>query len=131
MYTMSVRSPSGMPAPATGAVPFATGRLSPVSSDSATSSVAALSSLPVRRNDITRLDRDDIAGDQLCSGDLRLLAIAPHPGGHDQPPLERGDRALGLALLLQAENRVSQCQQNQQKAGSQLPEGEEAEEADH
>ena len=85
----------------------------------------------VSRNDVTRLDRDDIAGDQLFSGDLRLLAIAPHPGGHDQPPLERGDGVLGLALLLQAENRVSQCQRDQQKAGSQLPEGIEAEEAGH
>jgi len=46
MYTMSVRSPSGMSASPTRAVPFETGRLSPVSSDSATSSVAARSSLP-------------------------------------------------------------------------------------
>ena len=46
MYTMSVRSPSGVSAPSTGSVPLATGRLSPVSADSATSSVAALSSLP-------------------------------------------------------------------------------------
>ena len=44
MYTMSVRSPSGVPAPATGSVPLATGRLSPVSADSSTSSVAAFSS---------------------------------------------------------------------------------------
>ena len=46
MYTMSVRSPSGVPAPATGSVPLATGRLSPVSADSSTSSVAAFSSRP-------------------------------------------------------------------------------------
>ena len=46
MYTMPVRSPSGVPASPTGAVPFATGRLSPVSSDSATSSIATCTSLP-------------------------------------------------------------------------------------
>jgi len=46
MYTMSVRSPSGVSAPATGSVPLATGRLSPVSADSSTSSVAAFSSRP-------------------------------------------------------------------------------------
>src|SRR6516164_5097755 len=46
MYTMSVRSPSGVSAPSTVSVPFDTGRLSPVSADSATSSVAAFSSLP-------------------------------------------------------------------------------------
>ena len=43
---MPVRSPSGVAASATGSVSFATGRLSPVSADSATSSVAARSSLP-------------------------------------------------------------------------------------
>src|SRR6202035_903042 len=41
-----VRSPSGVPAPATGSVPLATGRLSPVSADSSTSSVAAFVSRP-------------------------------------------------------------------------------------
>jgi hypothetical protein len=85
----------------------------------------------VSRNDPTRLDRDDIAGDQLFSGDLGHLVIAPHPGGHDQPPLKRGHSALGLALLLQAENRVSHGQQDQQKAGSQLTQGNEAQEAGH
>ena len=46
MYTMSERSPSGVSAPATGSVPLATGRLSPVSADSSTSSVAAVTSRP-------------------------------------------------------------------------------------
>jgi len=46
MYTMSVRSPSGVPAPATGSVPLAAGTLSPVSADSSISSVAAVSSRP-------------------------------------------------------------------------------------
>ena len=43
---MSVRSPSGTSSPSTGSTPFETGRLSPVSADSATSSVAACSSRP-------------------------------------------------------------------------------------
>src|SRR5262245_46701771 len=42
---MSVRSPSGVPVPSTGSLSLATGRLSPVSADSATSSVAARSSV--------------------------------------------------------------------------------------
>ena len=46
MYTMPARSPSGAPAPFTGSVPLATGRLSPVSADSSTSSVATFSSRP-------------------------------------------------------------------------------------
>ena len=83
----------------------------------------------VSRNDVARLYRDDIAGDQLLGGDLRLLAVAPHPGRDDHHLLERGDGGFGLALLLQAENRVAQRQQEQQDAGSQLPEGVEAEDA--
>src|SRR3954447_4486061 len=46
MKTMSVRSPSGTSSPSTGATPFETGRLSPVSADSATSRVAADRSRP-------------------------------------------------------------------------------------
>ena len=83
MYTMSVRSPSGVPAPATGSVPLATGRLSPVSADSPASSVAAFSSRPSAGHDIARLDRDDVAGNQLPGGDLRQLAVPPHPGLDD------------------------------------------------
>jgi len=45
-YTMSVRSPSGVPAPGTVCVSLAAGRLSPVSADSSISSVAALTSRP-------------------------------------------------------------------------------------
>src|SRR5829696_3676977 len=46
MKTMSVRSPSGTSSPSTRATPFDTGTLSPVSADSATSSVAADRSRP-------------------------------------------------------------------------------------
>ena len=46
MKTMSVRSPSGVSVDATDSIPFDTGRLSPVSADSATSSVAAERSRP-------------------------------------------------------------------------------------
>ncbi len=46
MYTMSARSPSGVLVPFTGAVPLATGRLSPVGADSSTSSATAVSSRP-------------------------------------------------------------------------------------
>ncbi len=46
MYTMSVRSPRGVSGPSTDSTPFDTGKLSPVSADSATSSVAADSRRP-------------------------------------------------------------------------------------
>ena len=46
MYTMSVRSPSGVSGAATASAPLPTGRLSPVSAASATSSVAASSTRP-------------------------------------------------------------------------------------
>ena len=65
MYTMSVRSPSGVSACATGTVPFDTGRLSPVSADSATSSVAARSSRPSAGTMSPASIGDDVAGDQL------------------------------------------------------------------
>src|SRR6202035_4481805 len=99
----------------------------PVSSDSATSSEATRSSLPSAGTMSPASIETTSPGTSCAAGISASWPSRPHPGGHDQPPLEHGDRALSPALLLQAENRVSQCQQNQQKAGSQLPEGEEAE----
>ncbi len=46
MKTMPLRSPSGTSSPVTASVPLETGTLSPVSADSAISSVAAWSSRP-------------------------------------------------------------------------------------
>ena len=72
-----VRSPSGASAFSTAAVPFETGRLSPVSADSATSSVAAREQPAVGRDDVAGLDRDDVAGDELLG---RQLGQARRPG---------------------------------------------------
>ena len=120
MYTMSVRSPSGVPAPCTGSVPLETGRPSPVSADSSASSVAAFSSRPSAGHDIARLDRDDVPGDQLPGRDLGQLAVPPHLGLDDRHLLQGGDGRGGLALLPQVHDRVEQRQQDQQDARAEL-----------
>ena len=130
MYTMSVRSPSGVPAPSTGSVPLATGRLSPVSADSATSSVAARSSRPSAGTMSPASIADDVAGDELPGGDLRQLAVPHDLGLDDHHLLEGGDGRGRLPLLMQAENRVEQRQQDQDDAGLPLLQ-EEAHDAGH
>jgi hypothetical protein len=55
---------------------------------------------PVRGHDIARLDRDDVAGNQLPGGDLRQLAVPSHLGLDDHHLLQRGDGRGGLPLLL-------------------------------
>ena len=77
---------------------------------------------PVRRHDVARLDRDDIAGHQLLGGDLGQLAIPSHPGLDDHHLPKGGDGRGGLPLLPQAHDRVEQRQQDQQEARAELPE---------
>jgi len=72
---------------------------------------------PVRGHDIARLDRDDVAGNQLLGGDLRQLAVPPHLGLGDHHLLQGGDGRGGLPLLLQAHDRVEQRHEDQQQAG--------------
>ena len=71
---------------------------------------------PVGRDDIARLDRDDVPGNQLPGRDLRQLAVPPHPGLDDRHLLQGGDGRGGLALLPQVHDRVEQRQQDQQDA---------------
>jgi hypothetical protein len=75
---------------------------------------------PVRGHDIARLNRDDVPGNQLAGGDLRQLAVPPHPGLDDHHLLQGGDGRGGLPLLLQAHDRVVQRQQDQQQTGAEL-----------
>jgi hypothetical protein len=69
---------------------------------------------PVRRHLVPGGDQDDVADDELLGRDLRLLAAAPHPRGRLHHRLQGVHRALGLALLAQADDRVQQRQQDQQ-----------------
>jgi len=78
MYTMSERSPSGVSAPATGSVPLATGRLSPVSADSSTSSVAAVSSRPSADTISPAWIATISPGTSRPAGSFRQLAVPPH-----------------------------------------------------
>jgi hypothetical protein len=75
---------------------------------------------PVRRHDIARLDRDDVARDELLGGDVRQLTVPPHPGLDDHRLLQGGDGRGGLPLLVQALDRVEQSQQDQQDARAEL-----------
>jgi hypothetical protein len=75
---------------------------------------------PVGRDDIARLDRDDVPGDQLPGRDLGQLAVPPHPGLDDRHLLRGGDGRGGLALLPQVHDRVEQRQQDQQDARAEL-----------
>jgi hypothetical protein len=84
---------------------------------------------PVRGHDIARLDRDDVAGNQLPGGDLRELAVPPHPGLDDHHLLQGGDGRGGLPLLMQALDRAEQRQQDQQDARAELLERVEAADA--
>jgi hypothetical protein len=84
---------------------------------------------PVRGHDIARLDRDDVAGNQLPGGDLRQLAVPPHPALDDHHLLQGGDGRSGLPLLMQALDRVEQRQQDQQDARAELLERVEAADA--
>ena len=129
MYVMSVRSPSGVSAPCH--------RLGALGGRQALPRQRGLVDLqrgrrhqpPVRGHDIARLDRDDIAGNQLRGGDLRQLAVPPHLGRDDYHLLQRGDGRGRLPFLVQPLDRVEQRQQNQQDARSELLERVEAADA--
>ena len=102
MYAMSTRSPSGVSAPATASICLGTGRLSPVSADSSISSVAAFNSRPSAGTRSPASTSTMSPGTISLGGQLRDLAIAPHPRLDDQHLLQRGHARLGLALLVQA-----------------------------
>ena len=111
MYTMSVRSPSGVSGDATRPRrPSSTGRLSPVSAASATSSVAALDDPAVGRHHVAGLDGHDVAGDELLGRQLGHRAVAADLGLDEHHLLQGGDGGRRLALLAQADHGVEQRQ---------------------
>ena len=108
---MSVRSPSAASAAATGSTPLLTGRLSPVSAASATSSVAAASTRPSAGTTSPASIATTSPGHELLGRKLRQRAVASHPGLDDHHLLKRRHRRRRLALLAEPEHRVEQGQQ--------------------
>ena len=83
----------------------------------------------VRRDEVARLDVDDVARDELLHRDLDHLAAAADLRLDDHHLLERGDARLGLALLVEAQERVEQRQHDQDDAGRELAGQEHADDA--
>ena len=100
--------------------PCATGRLSPVSADSATSSVAAASSRPSAGTTSPASIATTSPGHELLGRQLRERAVAPHTRLDDHHLRERRDRRRRLALLAEAEHRVEQGQQQDHDPGAGL-----------
>ena len=108
---MSVRSPSGASAAATG--------LDALADRQALAGQRRLGDLerrrrqhaPVGRDDVARLDRDDVAGHELLGRQLRERAVAAHARLDDHHLRQRRHGRRGLALLVEAEHRVEQRQQ--------------------
>ena len=117
---MSRRSPSGTSSPVTGSTAFRTGVLSPVSAASSISSVAATSSRPSAgtlspASKVTMSPgTSSSAGMSTSSPSRRTCAwISEHL-------LQRGDALGRLALLVQAEHRVEHGQADDDDAGREL-----------
>ncbi len=123
---MSIRSPSGTSVPTTGCDDLGTGVLSPVRPASSISSVAATRTRPSAGTLSPGLEADDVPGDQLLGWNLDALAVATDVGGHDQHLAERGDALGGLALLVQAHHRVEHRQPEDDQAGRDLLQGDDA-----
>ena len=117
---MSVRSPSGVSADSTASTPFETGRLSPVSADSAISSVAADSRRPSAGTTSPASIETTSPGTSSLGRDLHELAVAAHARLDDHHLLQRRDRLRRLALLAQAEHGVEQRQEEQDEPGAEL-----------
>ena len=70
-------------------------------------------------------------GTSSSIGIWRDLAVAPDLGLDDHHLLERGDARLGLALLVQAQERVEQGEEHEDHAGRELAGQEQADDAGH
>ena len=117
---MSVRSPSAASGAATVSMPLPTGRLSPVSAASATSSVAADSTRPSAGTTSPASISTTSPGHELLGGQLGELAVAAHARLDDHHLRQRRDRRGGLALLAEAEHGVEQRQQQDHDPGAGL-----------
>jgi hypothetical protein len=73
----------------------------------------------VRGNDVADPQFDQVAGHQLGRGDGPGLTVADDAGLRGQPRLQRGDRAVGLGLVPEADAAVDQ--QHHQDDAELLP----------
>ena len=117
---MSVRSPSGASAASTGSMPLPTGRLSPVSAASATSSVAAASTRPSAGTTSPASISTMSPGTSSSAGSCVERPVAAHARLDDHHLRQRRHGRRGLALLVEPEHRVEQRQQQDHDPGARL-----------
>ncbi len=101
MKARSTRSPSGASA-RTASTCLGTGALSPVRADFIDLERGGADEAAVSGHQVTGLDHDDVARDQLLHGQLDDLPVAQDPGLDDHHRLEGSDARLSLALLVEA-----------------------------
>ena len=80
----------------------------------------------VRGNLVARLEGDDVSGNELLRGDLDKLAVAADMSSDHEHLLQRGDALGRLALLIQAQDGIEDGQPDDDEAGSELLEGDHA-----
>ena len=80
----------------------------------------------VRRDLVPGLEVDDVPRHDLLRGDVDQLAAAAGMGLDDQHLLERGDALGGLALLIEAEDRVEHGEADDDESGADLLERDDA-----
>ena len=96
----------------------------PVSADSSMSSEFAWMIRPSAATLSPARDQHDVADDDLLGRDRRLDPVAAHARGLLRQRLQGVHRALGLALLAQADDGVDHRQQEQHGARAPLADGE-------
>ena len=123
---MSTRSPSGTSSPATGSTDFSTGVLSPGERRLLDLQRRGHEQPPVRRDLVAGLEGDDVAGDDLLRRDVDPLAAAADVRVDQEHLLERGDALRGLALLVEAQDRVQHGQADDHETRGPLLERDDA-----
>ena len=106
MNAMLVCSPGARSPPSGISTPFEAGTLSPVKRRLVDLQRARLDDPPVRGHLVAGSKQDKIADDDLLGVDLGLGAVTPDARRRLDHRLERVHRALRLALLAQANDRV-------------------------
>ena len=111
MNAMFVWSPGPSSPSGSVAASLAAGMLSPVSADSSICSALAATMRPSAGTWSPAASSTTSPTTTCSAGISRLDAVAADPGGRLHHRLERVHRALGLALLAQADHRVDHGQQ--------------------
>ncbi len=115
-----MRSPSGTSSPATGSTDFSTGVLSPVSAASSISSVAARIRRP-SAGTLSPASKVTMSPGTTSSAGMSTRCAAAADMRVDQEHLlERGDALGGLALLVEAQDRVQHGQADDHETGRPL-----------